>query len=421
MAAIQARAPPHEDDEDGGREPKNALMAAIQARAPPYEDEEGGSKPKNALMAAIQARAPPHEEKEGGKKPHHVLMAAIQSRASVDEDGDTVGPILMPPCPPGLPPNPLVALNPGTALLRPPPMKKSNCFKTFGAGDITIDQAQRMTCSKIMRGIDDMRNHMPSEWEMEHCSMLSERRNSHEVYQSLDILGARRGVRLSTKEMRELIELLSELEFIYQKLDSQFKCLPRESKSIVMSKVGEVNQVKQLEDVALQERIHFQNFVEEYLEKRKRYVEFVLKKRAQIPEAAEQIMTDNRSEIPSTALPMPAWLRELTQVYTSEANATPNRLDENLPDSVGRFASFMAHLLTSGTLLRSSEKEALSVLLHASNCGDSSSYSNCDGDDSGGTEKYWSRRFWKFLKNLRELSTVPKGGKYLSNKCEWCF
>jgi len=318
----------------------------------------------------------------------------------------------LPPRPVPLPP----FLLPQLLKPKPPEVRKD-----FVELDVNTETLQRLTAVQVMREIDRLRMYVPTDSER-HQFNLPERLFVHSIQECLTLCGGRKGARFSTEELRTLQQLGVKLEESFQELDAKFKLLSKAARVCIV----ETSHNNQSQDaLELEESLQFQDVAKRFLTLRKELLPIVRLKREEVAASTISITKDKDSDIPSSALNMPLWLQALCTCYFSAINKIPTK-STAVPNSLGRFSGFLAHLVTSGQMLRCSEDEALCVLIHASN--DqlvqtlfSRTFCNAypestvhkDVKTMQLPEKYWSKRFYSFLKSLKELGTVPQDEIFL--------
>lgn len=157
------------------------------------------------------------------------------------------------------------------------------------------------------------------------------------------------------------------------------------------------------------------------------------RKHAEIAEQEENEATteEKKEEVPvidkdpdaAKGARMPEWLDILMKKYVDEYS----KAKFGGIDTIGRFACFLAVCISGDVLITAAESRALQTLIHASEDGQTLGWFAAHPMSEGGgvrlsnfnvelpakPRKYWSRRFFEFLRKMAELKSIPKGENQL--------
>jgi len=327
-----------------------------------------------------------------------------------------------------------------------------------------------MTATQLQRLLDSLRMHVPTEQERTLLKLGSgdrfvigpDKRVLHQF------CGAYRGVRFTTTEVQALTTLSRASEAAYLELDRAYKALSIKARKLKFSTPlpsgqGAEAEVTEgfggLDDLDMyvapsaeqilsnaaaaptmdpddEKRATYQSAALMFLSAFRDLAELCCKKQREIDgfdkfiagdgteaahELQEIVVNKDHGEGLDRAKPLPQWLSVLANKYRAESGYVPPP-SGGLLDSVGMFAVFLSCcLFDPKSTLTEDEEESFYCLLNASDDGTGVSVHSaphfCEDDSSvrgnAKSQKYWARRMWRFMKNVRELKAVPKDEKAL--------
>jgi len=265
-----------------------------------------------------------------------------------------------------------------------------------------------------MRQIDGMRYHTPTDDEQKSFNLTNERASVHVFSSFLALCGSRKGCRFDTSELSSTLpELCNELASLFNATETLFKKLSAENKKLKLLTVIEENNTTT--DNSIDEYRELKDFQERiflYVSKFKEAVEVVEVKRQSIKDnGGAEVDMDPEAEL-KLANPLPNYLVILLKKYKDETSPTIQR--GMILDSLVRFSAFLASMALR--IIPSTDQEEKAILFLVGGCKTTQE----EDETNGRCEIFWRRRFFFFLKNLRELKGVSKREKDLEDKI-WDF
>jgi len=290
-------------------------------------------------------------------------------------------------------------------------LKKATQIVAFCDRDIDaiIKEGRNCACRDRMRQLDILHLHRPHlEIECKGLNLPNHRINIHSLKEIMNLCGGLVGARFSSDEIRNLSELVHQLEHLWFSLELIYKEMTTEEHKLVS--IGDNSQNEKA--------VLFHKLSDEYLTKAKELQSSVRLK--QLSTLTERCVIDvsNVNQDPESHIgsPYPKWLLLLKNKYekyrdshklAKGANEDSIVEFDSMKFTLGRFSVFLSCCAVKTIECSAEEWDALWELYQAS--ADSHSFFQDASVINASPElhqHYLSSRFYNFLRSMPELKTT---------------